>query len=130
MKEGAADVPATAAGMTERAALAVGQLGERGFRHGRRGGERRIMKFVAAHRAARRAERAVGQQPRLAIAEMQPARTRQRHLLSRDRDHERVAWMERRRAGAGDFTGVFGRRAIRDPAFHAGYKHHCAISRA
>ena len=67
----AADAAAPSAGRSERAALAVVQVGERRFAARRDQG--RVVELVTAHGRAGWSERAVGEKPRLAIAELELA---------------------------------------------------------
>src|ERR1700680_3917510 len=71
MKERAGDMPAPAAGVSERLALGVGE-GEEAFIVSRRD-QRRVVELMPANRAPGLPERAVGEKPRLAVAETQLA---------------------------------------------------------
>src|SRR5438477_11581295 len=62
---------AATAGCAEALALAVREIGERRIVAGR--DQRRVMKLVFANHASRWSDRAVGQNPRLRLAELQLA---------------------------------------------------------
>src|SRR5260370_21548932 len=72
MKERAADMAAPAAGAADPLALCVGKI-ENSFIGARRD-QRRMVEFVSPYRAAGLSERAVGEEPRFPVAEMQLGR--------------------------------------------------------
>jgi len=71
VEEGAGDEAAPPACRPQRLALAVGQPDQRHIVAD--GGQRRIVEFMPAQARPRFSQRSVGEQPRLAIAEMQLA---------------------------------------------------------
>src|SRR5258708_5339058 len=84
MKERAADMAAPAAGAAERLPLRVAKLKKGFVGAGRQ--QRRIVEFMPAYHTAGPSERAVAEQPRFPVAEMQLARG-EAGRMSKEADH-------------------------------------------
>src|SRR5437773_2742576 len=78
MEEGTADIAAPCARCSERVTLPIGEFGKRLVAS--RCSQARIVKFVSAHDASGRPERAVAKHPRLAIAEVKLALGKARRM--------------------------------------------------
>ncbi len=79
MEEGPAHLPAASAARPERLAFGIGERGER--RIGPRLDQGGIVELVAAQGRAGRPERAIGEEKRVPIAEMQPPRGEARGMV-------------------------------------------------